>query len=131
MKTLSATPRRWPPEPAGCNAGRWPSALPPPQTSFARTGSGHAAPTARRRVPPAERIEHDGVHGVEEQVVVGEVVHAPIVPRIVAGVPLICGGNVQKQKPRRGAGASVACRRLSLTRACDGAALPADQSSRY
>jgi len=53
--TLNPASRRYSPEQAGCNAGRWPSGLPPPQTSFARTGNARAAPTARPPAPSSAR----------------------------------------------------------------------------
>jgi len=45
---------------------------------------------------PLQHVAHDRVDGVEEKVVVGEVVHTPSLPQRVACVLRICGGNVQK-----------------------------------
>ena len=57
---------------------------------------GQEAPEDRvprvRVIPdPAQLIEHDGIHHVEEQVVAGEVVHDRSVPRPVAGVSARAG----------------------------------------
>ena len=46
---------------------------------------------------PAQHVEHDGVDGIEEQVVVGEVVHAPSLPQHVAGI----AAHLWRERPDR------------------------------
>jgi len=64
---------------------------------------------ARLRVIPdsAQRIEHDGIHHVEEQVVVSEVFDAPMLYQAASGVPPnICCVRAETETPARGRGKS-------------------------
>lgn len=66
-------------------------------------GEGKEPPDERipcvRVIPdPVKHIQGDGLHQLEEQVIVGHFVHAGRVRDLTRVSPRICGGNMQKRE---------------------------------